>query len=152
MKTCLICVLLFTSLISCKQEELSSEFKKEIVKYQKNIPLPTMRSGKSKTFLYVVNFEKKVADTLFNLIRCPGVSKFDSISGIYKDADLRPLAIIDRNNLGTDRLYFKKSEDLSKYINDSYLTEDFPPLYQYKIKNGKIILIKIDTISDQWIK
>lgn len=129
-----------------KKKELSHEFRNGIIEYQKNVPLPIL----AKNHIYVVKFSKKDGDTVFNLIRCPGLSKFDSVSGVYKDDELKPLAIIDYQNLGGD-LYTRKRSDVKSFI-PVRMKEDFPPLYRYKIKNRKIILIGIDTISDRWEK
>jgi hypothetical protein len=131
---------------SCKKSELSNEFRNEIIKYQTNTPLPTS----PKNYIYVANFSQKNGDTLFNLIRCPGLSKFDSVSGIYQDELLKPLAIIDPQNIGK-KLYSKKKNSIDNFIS-TRPKEDFPPLYRYKIKNNKITLVSIDTISDRWEK
>ena len=153
MKICFIYVCLSLFLISCKKNDLSTELKKEVVEYQKKVPLPSVKNEETSKFLYVINFEKKGNDTLFNLIRCPGISKFDSITGIYQDDVLKPLVIIDRHELGKNWLYLKKDNGVNNFIiNNLHSIEDYPPLYKYRIKNKKIILIKIDTISYNWIK
>lgn len=141
-------LLVFVILSSCQKKELSYEFRDVILKYQKKIPLPM----NAEKYVYVVHFFRFENDTLFNLIRCSGISNHDSVSGVYQDKTLKPLIIIDRDKLGKKIFYLKK---LNKNISDYYrlqLKEDFPPLYRYKIKNNKIILINIDTISDHWKK
>lgn len=138
-------------LISCKKDELSVDFKKVIMEYQSNVPLPSIKSKDTDKYLYVVKFEKKGNDTLFNLIRCPRISKYDTVSGIYQDENLKPLAIIDKDKLGENSCYLKKNEKVNDFvINNFSHKEDFPPLYRYRIKEKKIILIQIDTISDNW--
>lgn len=151
MKRIIFCLLLTILLVSCKKDELNVDFKKVIIEYQNRVPLPEVKNSDTDKYLYVVNFQKKGNDTLFNLIRCPSISKYDSISGIYQDEVLKPLAIIDKNKLGTS-YYQIKSEDVNNFINHNSLREDFPPLYRYQIKNKKIVLIQIDTISDIWKK
>ncbi|WP_264564677.1 hypothetical protein [Flavobacterium sp. N3904] len=150
MKRITLCLLLQILLISCKKDELSMDFKKVIIEYQNKVPLPEIKNSGDDTYLYVVNFEKKGNDTLFNLIRCPGVSKFDSISGIYQDETLKPLAILDKNKLGKSYYQMKRKDVNNFVVNNFSSREDFPPLYRYQIKNKKIVLIQIDTISDNW--
>jgi hypothetical protein len=140
--------LLLLVLISCQKKELSEDFRNEIIQYQKSIPLPS----KKDKYIYVANFFRDGNDTLFNLIRCSGLSKYDNVSGVYSDELLKPLAIIDKDTLGSKNYYLtKKSEDIQYYIR-LHLKEDFPPLYRYKIKNKKIILMKVDTIGLRWEK
>jgi hypothetical protein len=127
------------------------DLKKVIQEYQNKVPLPEIKNSDTERYLYVVNFQKKGNDTLFNLIRCPSISKYDSISGIYQDEVLKPLAIIDKDKLGISYYQIKK-EDISNFISNNSFREDFPPLYRYQIKNKKILLIQIDTISDNWKK
>jgi hypothetical protein len=135
-------------LVSCQKKELAEDFRNEIIQYQKSIPLPS----KKDKYVYVVNFFRDGNDTLFNLIRCSGFSKYDNISGIYRDELLKPLAIIDKDALGSKDYYvIKKSEDIQDYTR-LHLKEDFPPLYRYKIKNKKIVLMKVDTIGLRWEK
>lgn len=139
-------LILFVVFASCQKNELSNEFRNEIIKYQTNTPLPIS----SKKYIYVIKFSQINGDTLFNLIRCPSLSKFDSVSGIYQDELLKPLAIIDPQNIGK-KLYTKKKNSIDNFIS-TQSKEDFPPLYRYKIKNDKITLVSIDTISDRWEK
>lgn len=139
---------LFTVFVSCQKEELATEFRNEIIKYQKEIPLPVS----AEKYLYVGSFSRVGNDTLFNLIRCPGLSKYDTILGVYQDSSLKPLAIIDNKNIGKNFIHVKrKNHGIQNYISIRP-KEDFPPLYRYKVKNNKIILIKIDTISNRWEK
>ena len=153
MKNILIFTLALFLFSSCGND-LSKELKAEIIKYQENIPLPKNSEIKEKNkFLYVIKFEKKGNDTLFKLIRCPNLSKYDKVIGIYEDNSLKPLAIIDPNKLGEKFLYTPINVDVSSYINlGPRFKEDYPPLYRYKIKNKKIRLISIDTISYKWEK
>lgn len=151
MKRKALCLFLLLVFISCKKEELSVDFRKVILEYQSNVPLPKIKNTNIDKYLYVVNFQKKGNDTLFNLIRCPSISKNDSVSGIYEDEILKPLAIIDKNKLGISHYQIKK-KDVDNFISNEFFREDFPPLYRYKIKNKRIVLIKIDTISDNWKK
>ena len=150
MKRTSLCLLLTMFLVSCKKDELNVEFEKVIIEYQNRVPLPAKKKSDTDRYLYVVNFQKIGKDTLFNLIRCPSISKYDSISGIYQYENLKPLAIIDKNNIGIN-YYQMKKKDISNFISKSF-REDFPPLYRYQIKNKKIVLIQIDTISDNWEK
>lgn len=149
MKRITIYLLLPIFLISCKKDELSIDFKNVIIHYQNNVPLPEIKNQKTDKYLYVVNFDKKGNDTLFNIIRCPSISKYDSISGIYQDKTLKPLAIIDKDKLGIN-YYQIKNKEINDFVARHSSREDFPPLYRYQIKNKKIVLIKIDTISDNW--
>lgn len=153
MKNILIFVFALFLFSSCGND-LSKELKTEIIKYQENIPLPKKGEIKDKNkFLYVIKFEKKENDTLFNLIRCPSLSKYDKVSGIYEDNSLKPFAIIDPDKLGEKILYTPINKNVSSYINSgTHFKEDYPPLYRYKIKNKKIRLISIDTISYKWAK
>lgn len=131
---------------SCQKEDLNAEFRNEIIEYQKKIPIPYS----AEKYIYVANFSRIGNDTVFNLIRTPGLSKYDNVWGIYQDELLQPLAIIDSQNLGKNLLYnSRKNRKIQDYISIR-LKEDFPPLYRYKIKKQKVILIKIDTISDNW--
>lgn len=146
-------LLLLVSISCQKNDELSIDFRAVITEYQNQVPLPSIKNKDSEKYLYVVNFEKKGNDTLFNLIRCPGISKFDSISGIYQDKTLKPLAIIDNDKLGKNSYYQIRKKDVNDFVvNEFSSREDFPPLYRYRIKNKKIVLIQIDTISDNWKK
>lgn len=140
-------LLFFLFLSSCQNQDLDENFRKEIIQYKKKVPLPS----NEERYLYLVNFSQRGNDTLFTIIRSPGISKHDIVTGIYEDKSLLPLAIIDDAKLGINYYNTIKNENISDFVR-TQVKEDFPPLFTYKVSNNKIKLVKIDTISDRWTK
>jgi hypothetical protein len=154
-KSVLILILLS---FSCTKKDLSENFRKSVIEYQNKFPIPDKTSihkniTRPRIYIYHASFYKEKKDTMFLLSRIgSGINKerFKGY-GVYEDSDLKPLVIIDNNNLSGNFIYNKKREIPEKYI---WKTEGFPenctPLYRYKVKNKEFKLVAIDTIWLHW--
>jgi len=155
MKYIFICLIF--SLHSCDEKSsLHPELEKVIQQYQSKIPIPQSTDLKNYVFMYEVNFSLKNKDTIIRIVRLPsGIPKNSSCYGIYQTEKIKQVVIYDEKKLGEKFIEQKvRNIALQKY----QLSEkkkhyaDYPPVYSYKVSGVKINLVKIDTISDNWIK
>ena len=155
MKSLIILLLSFTLISSNQSKDLNESFKNAIIEYQKAYPIPTSKHTKRRNYVYSVVFYKKHNDTLFYVVRTStGTEREFNFWGIYSDKILKPTIIGDEENLSSKMVFNKiRNKALEKfYFYDKNGPEEFPPLYRYLIKDRKLKLIKIDTLSEKWEK
>lgn len=162
MKNSYLCSFIFSLLlIGCKNQDIDTELEKSIIEYQNKIPIPSSEKInkddlKGYRFVYLVDVKMKENDTIVNIVRSPsGVPKSNNYFGVYEVNESTPVIIYDENNLGGAFIKNKvKNSLLKKYeLNKKqHRLVDYPPVYSYKITKDKINLLRIDTISDNWIK
>jgi hypothetical protein len=145
------------SSLSENNQPLSSELKSIIIDYQKKYPIP-FRGERHDLYIYLVSFYKKASDTIVTVKRpADGLSSvgWDVVLGVYQDSLLLPTFIRDDSALYSKGLINKHILDsasrelFSPHIERDY-SEGFPPVYQYRKKNGRLILDKIDTVWSKW--
>jgi hypothetical protein len=147
-------------LLSCddksKEVGLEKNFYTKIIDYQKKYPIPKVikEYQKGVIYVYLVECYKEDNDTLITVGRFPaGISKSDTVYGVYKNEELQPTFIFDQSNL-CDKLITKKIENKNNdkfYRSDkSTFPESFPPIFKYKLKNNKLSLVKIDSVWLKW--
>ncbi|WP_163409249.1 hypothetical protein [Flavobacterium ajazii] len=153
---------LFFFLTNCKKQEVNIETKKDlstelessILEYQSKIPIPSY--GGRKKFIYIVEFLLNGNDTIIKINRkSKGIFKHINYYGVYKIENRIPVVILDENNLGKKFFKNKIKNSLLKdfqidYLNGEY--GEYPPVYTYIVKENRINLSRIDTISNKWIK
>ena len=155
MKFLIILLLSFTLISSNQVKDLNENFRNAVIEYQKAYPIPTTKQTKKRTYFYSVVFYKKETDTLFYILRSSsGTEREFNFLGIYSDKILKPTIIGDEENLSSEMVFNKiRNKELEKfYFYDKNGPEEFPPLFRYTIKDKKINLIKIDTLSEKWEK
>lgn len=138
-------------------QPLSSELKSIIIDYQKKYPIP-YNEREHGLYIYLVSFYKKANDTIVTLKRpADGLSLvgWDVVLGVYQDSLLLPTFIRDDSALYSKGLINKQildsaSRELYSPRIESDYSESFPPIYQYRKKNGRLILDKIDTVWSTW--
>ncbi|MFH6988382.1 hypothetical protein ACHRVW_11605 [Flavobacterium collinsii] len=147
-------------LIGCKKHELNSELEKSILEYQKKVPIPVLKEKNNYSekfrFIYIVDFSLKDKDTVVHIVRRPsGIRKDTRYYGLYEINKFTPVVIDDEYNLGKKFIKSKiRNSSLQRFElaeNKLHFT-DYPPVYSYVIKNDKINLISIDTVSNNWIR
>ena len=77
------------------------------------------------------------------------------IFGVYKDEKLLPTVILDTKEYYGKRFITEAVADtieLKKIEPDkkSNYPENFPPLYEFKVKGSDLILYSIDTVCAKW--
>ena len=141
-------------LIGCQNNDLDIELEKAIIDYENKIPIP--KNEYNKKFIYVVDFALKDKDTVIMINRrSKGVFKTVKYYGVYKLNDGIPVVISDDKKLGERFIKNRlKNSLLEKYHITSQNVEfdEYPPVYTYLIKKENIELLRIDTISNNWIK
>lgn len=157
-----ICISSFIFLTNCKKQEVNIETKKDlsielensILEYQRKIPIPS--NGARKKFVYIVEFLLNGNDTILKINRkSKGIFKHINYYGVYKIENKIPVVILDEHNLGNKFIKNKIKNSLLKDFQIEYLNSEYgeyPPVYTYIIKENKINLSRIDTISNKWIK
>lgn len=155
MKSLIILLISFTLISSNQSKDINESFRNAVIEYQKAYPIPTSKHTKKRTYVYSVVFYKKDNDTLFYVVRTStGTEREFNFLGIYSDKILKPTIISDEENLSSKMVFNKiRNKELEKfYFYDKNGPEKFPPLYRYSIKDKKLKLIKIDTLSEKWEK
>jgi hypothetical protein len=135
--------------------DLSTNLYREIVRYQREFPLP--KNPKFGLYFYYLVFSKLKSDTIFAITR-PGDGLFhsdvNSVLGVYKDSILAPTIIKDGMFLGRDLITkaIVDTNELMKFVQKPGhdYPESFPPIYMYKIHGKELVLEKVDTIWSQW--
>jgi len=135
----------------------NAELETIIIDYQRKYPIPVEEKGQN-LYIYLVSFYQKGSDTVLTLKRpADGLSSigWDIVLGVYQDSLLLPTFIRDDSTMYSKGL-------INKYILDSFsrqlfsphlgrdYSEAFPPIYHYKVKKGKFLLDKIDTVWSKW--
>lgn len=147
-------------LIGCKKHELDDQLEKSILEYQKKVPIPILKEKNNYSekfrFIYIVDFSLKDKDTIIHIVRRPsGIRKGTKYYGLYEIDKFTPVVIYDENNLGKNLIESKiRNSSLQRFElaeNKLHFT-DYPPVYSYVIKKGKINLLSIDTVSNNWIR
>lgn len=154
-----VSILLLVFLIGCEKQELNNELEKAILDYQKKIPIPKIEKNSDKIFrehlfIYWVDFYRKENDTMISIIRrSNGIYSSEDYYGVYMIENEIPVVISDKNSLGNDFVKFKiKNNLLKKYITDyEGHYDEYPPIFSYIIKEGKLNLVSIDSIRNDWI-
>ena len=80
---------------------------------------------------------------------------WDLVLGVYQDTSLLPTFIRGDSALYSKgfikrHIYDAASREIFAPHKESDYSEGFPPVYQYRIKNDKLLLDKIDTIWSKW--
>ncbi|MFH6988385.1 hypothetical protein ACHRVW_11625 [Flavobacterium collinsii] len=157
-----ICISLFIFLINCKKQkvnietnkDLSVELENSILEYQNKIPIPI--NSARKKFIYIVEFLLHGNDTILKINRkSKGLFKHINYYGVYRVEKKIPVVILDEHNLGKKFIKNKIKNSLLKDFQIDYLDSEYgeyPPVYTYIIKENTINLLRIDTISNKWIK
>ena len=143
--------------LSENDQPLSSELRSIIIDYQKKYPIPP-KEKRHDLYIYLVSFYKKASDTIVTLKRpADGLSLvgWDIVLGVYQDSLLLPTFIRDDSALYSKGLINKHildsaSRELFSPQTGNEYSEGFPPIYQYRKKNGRLILDKIDTVWNIW--
>lgn len=160
----LICIGLLFFLFNCKKQEakkiaspkkdLNIELENSIKQYQHKIPIPS--NGGRKKFIYVAEFLLSDNDTILKINRqSKGIFKNVNYYGVYKVENNIPVVILDEHNLGEKFVKSKIKNASLKDFQIDYLTgeyDEYPPVYTYVIKENRINLSRIDTISNKWLK
>lgn len=153
-------ILLTLLIVSCSDKSkkigLEKSLYKIIVDYQEKYPIPRgiKEYKKDAIHIYLLDCLKENNDTLITIGRFPaGISKFDDFFGVYNNDELEPTFIFDKNNL-CNKLIIKKIKNINNknFYRDDKITypESYPPVYKYKFKKNKLLLIKIDSIWLKW--
>lgn len=138
-------------LFSCsKKQELSPEFRKIIIDYQKNYPVKIF--GKEKIYIYIASFYKQQNDTLFTIFRTSdGILNTNNIYGSYKDTELKDFIVYDKSKLSAKQIRVYKKEFPDRLF---FKRKSFPvsitPRATYKLEKGIPKYIKTDTIFNKW--
>ncbi|PDS22682.1 hypothetical protein [Flavobacterium branchiophilum] len=151
-------IILFTLLCCVNKKEIDINLKRTLIDYQNKFPIPKSHVANNRIYIYTAYFEKDSKDTLLKITRSS--NGIDSIFlkksggfGIYEDDELRPTILFDNENIA-NKFILKKIFKIDKkhYKKNNIFIEGITPVHSYKINNGKLVLIKIDTIWQNWDK
>jgi hypothetical protein len=146
--------------IQNKEETYFDEsLNKELINYQKLYPIPAKEKGdEAVLYIYIVSFYKENLDTIVLVKRASdgvGLHGWDLTMGIYQNKDLLPTIIRDSKDFYSKNLVNKivvDSQSLNIFlpITGKDYPESFPPVYEYKLTNSKLIFSRIDTVWTKW--
>ena len=129
-----------------------------LLNYQKLYPIPTNTKNEPEIYVYIASFYKVKDDTTMNIIRSSqGYRSLEDTQayGPYEDHSLAPTII-------NDSKYFYSKNFIKKVIIDTQslkrfrpirgvdYSETFPPVFEYKVSNRKLLLNRIDTGWKRW--
>jgi len=91
---------------------------------------------------------KRAADGIY-------LSGWNLILGVYQNNQLAPTIIRDTSSFYSKRFINKMISDslsLKQFqpIEGAAYNESFPPVYEYKVENDRLLLNRIDTVWNQW--
>ncbi|MBN8643439.1 MAG: hypothetical protein J0L86_16630 [Flavobacteriales bacterium] len=142
--------------INCtNKKEINLELENAIVDYQTKVPFPKSNKKEGYVFLYEVNFTKSKNDTLIQIVRRPsGVVENSDCFGVFFVNNYPVIMYDDYKISGHFINEKKKNQNINEFIIPKTKKQyvDYPPVYTYKVKNSKLDLYAIDTISNKWIK
>ena len=167
---CVLMVIVLMLLVSCKSKNnsksqvdkkawFSQELNSKLLDYQNLYPLPIdNKRKKSGLYVYIVSFYKTHSDTMVTIKRAADgiyLSGWNLILGVYQNNQLAPTIIRDTSSFYSKRFINKMISDslsLKQFqpIEGAAYPESFPPVYEYKVENDRLLLNRIDTVWNQW--